>query len=85
MTRRDTLTVMATITVTTPDGVTHDYLANERAAIVYAGNVARRYPGKGVTIVGAAEDGTAINAVLTWTVADGVVHRNRLPELARRR
>lgn len=75
---------MGTIKVKTPDGVDHDYLANELAAVEYAKNQARVYPGRPVTIVGAAEDGTAINATLTWTERDGVVHRNNLLALARR-
>jgi hypothetical protein len=75
---------MAKITVTTPDGVTHDYIANELACIAFARDHAHRNPGRDVRIVGAAEDGSAINATLTWTAADGIVHRNHLPVLARR-
>lgn len=74
---------MSLLSVITPDGVNHDYIAGELAAVEYAKNQAMTYPGKPVQIVGAAEDGTAINATITWTATDGIQHTNNLPALTR--
>lgn len=74
---------MDTITVITPDGVHHDYIAGRRAAMVYARNRARTYPGRAVQVVETDDDSEAVTTVTwdpAWPFRDGIrVQRQRQP------
>lgn len=61
-----------TLKVTAPDGTEHEYVANERAAVVFARELVAATGGP-VDVVGVADDGTAINITLHLNPADGEV------------
>jgi len=67
--------------VTGPDGVTHDYFGNDLAAIMMAREIAEQFPGEPVNLTGVGSDGSAVNATLRWSTADGVTHVDHLADV----
>lgn len=67
---------MDTITVITPDGVHHDYIAGRRAAMVYARNRARTYPGRAVHVI-ERDAVTDVTWDPAWPFSDGLLRIQR--------